>query len=219
MAEGRSLSDEELSALVDGELSADEAEAIIEQVTADPELRRRWTRYHAERAALSGGGVIRLSPDFAERCSERLAQEPPVVCGSVRRWFHRAERFLPSRQAVGGFATAAGVGAVALAGFMVLQPGGGTQEGQAPLADGGASADLANEWRLDERSRLAAPGLRPDGLPRMAAVSGEGGEMLVNPFVQQRLDDYVTNHAVFSGGAEMPGVIRSGRLAGHRPDR
>ena len=215
MTEGSRRSDEAVSALVDGELEAGEADAVIEQLESDAELRRRWARYHACRAALAGS-VGSVSADFTERCSRRLAQEPAIVASPVHSTLTRGTQWLWRRPASAGLAAAASLGGIALAAVLAVQLGGlgGGHESAEP---GGAPATAdAGQWRLDQPPRVAVPALRPDGLAAPMAARDMAASGGAAPTVQQRLDEYVTSHAAFSGSAEMPAVIQSGRLAGHR---
>jgi negative regulator of sigma E activity len=95
---------EELSALVDGELSEDELAVTLARVEHDTALRAAWDAYHVIGDALRG----HAGSDLAARVSRRLADEPTVV--APRRTLIRA----PQRVAWYAISAAAGAAAVAL---------------------------------------------------------------------------------------------------------
>ena len=95
---------EQLSALMDGELSREELRFLLRRVDAEAPLAQRWSRYQLARAALRRQGVIQLRADFSEAIMQRLGNEalPAARNGSrVLRW-------------LGGGAIAASVAVLAL---------------------------------------------------------------------------------------------------------
>jgi len=68
-----------LSALLDGELSAAQASAVLDTLERDPELRALWERYHLIGGALRGEGVVLAYRDVAQRCRAQIAAEPTVL--------------------------------------------------------------------------------------------------------------------------------------------
>ncbi len=71
------MMNERISALMDGELDADESAAILRDLRQDEALREAWARFHLIGDAMRGSGVLR--PDFAARVSARLMLEPTVM--------------------------------------------------------------------------------------------------------------------------------------------
>jgi sigma-E factor negative regulatory protein RseA len=65
---------EQLSAMMDGEL-ADEMQAHLGRLRADPELRAAWDIYHLIGDSLRG----QVSPAIAPRVISRLREEPTVL--------------------------------------------------------------------------------------------------------------------------------------------
>lgn len=63
---------ESLSALVDAELEARERAGMLQKVTADPDLRAAWERYHMMGGILRQECVVMLSRDFSERVLAQL---------------------------------------------------------------------------------------------------------------------------------------------------
>jgi negative regulator of sigma E activity len=93
---------EQLSALADGELGADEARFLLRRCDADRELVARWQRYHVARACLRREPGQLAGRGFADRIAQRIDAESPPLRRA--RWW----------QAAAGAAIAASVGALAL---------------------------------------------------------------------------------------------------------
>jgi len=104
---------EQLSALMDSELSDAEALRLIKSMKATPALQDAWDAYHLV------GDALRKSPqlglDFSAKLSRRLAQEPTIL--APRR------EATPVLQTKGfpALSVAASVAAVGLVGILALQ--------------------------------------------------------------------------------------------------
>lgn len=211
MKVGQNQSEEAVSALVDGELSGAEAERLIDRVSVEPELRARWTRYHAGRAALSGTGGL-ISPDFAHRVGARLAAEPSIT-GPLGRRRRNTTGWRPAGKSLTSLAVAATVGVLALGGLLALRDGSSPSSPATPDVDPVARFEPASSGATIDR--VAVPLLRPGGLATVAVPVG--GTAPRDAELQTLFDEYVTTHAVFSAGGDMSDLIQSGRLAGHQP--
>ena len=101
---------ESVSALMDGELDADEAAREIARFKQDEARRNSWNTYHAIGDALRGErSRAGLSAEFSKHLSERLALEPTVVAPRLRA--HKPlQTYL--------LAAAASVAAIAVVGWM-----------------------------------------------------------------------------------------------------
>jgi sigma-E factor negative regulatory protein RseA len=104
-----------ISALMDGELAANELGEPMTALSSDEEALETWRTYHLISDALQGRTL--LSNDCLRRVTARLDQEPilvgPLPADVVPP--QRASWFVPS-------ALAAGVAAVALVGWMAFAP-------------------------------------------------------------------------------------------------
>jgi sigma-E factor negative regulatory protein RseA len=102
-----------ISALMDGELGADEARRQIGNLKNDPALRARWDDFHLIGDALRGENL--LSPRFENAVSKRLAAEPTILAP-------RRLRSPLTRVATYAMSAAASLGAVALVAWVALTP-------------------------------------------------------------------------------------------------
>lgn len=106
---------EKISALMDGELDADDAASAIAQFRKTDELREQWTVYHLISDVLTQPETIPI--DVTQRVNARLAAEPTVLAP-------RTSGISPKHRPI-AFAAAASITAVAVAAWMSLhtQPG------------------------------------------------------------------------------------------------
>ena len=196
--------DEQLSALMDGELEDPLRDESLAAVGRDAEMAARWERYHlisdvlhreVSGASLTGG--------LAERVSEALRDEPTVLAPRPPAWRRLGARV--GRQ-VAGLAVAASV-AVAVV-LVAWQP-------QTPDIGTGAGERLAGE-----RGQVAAPD-EGGQLARVAEGSGGGGQA-DNPRTAgapsrggSPLERYLVNHSEYSVSGGVLGRLPYMRVVGH----
>lgn len=99
-----------ISALADGELDHEEANAILVSAREQTELQQKWNMYHLIGDSLRQ--TAPLSPDFTARFAGQLAKEPTVLAPG---------RLLPNRRPLIAFSAAASVAAVSLMAWVALQ--------------------------------------------------------------------------------------------------
>jgi sigma-E factor negative regulatory protein RseA len=105
---------EKISALMDGELDAEDASVLIEQFRNTEELREQWVAYHLISDTL---GQSEVRPfDIARRVNARLASEP-VLSAAPAVPIHR----LRTKRRPVAYAAAASIAAVVVGGWMSLQ--------------------------------------------------------------------------------------------------
>lgn len=107
--------DEQISALMDGELSDRELSLVLKRMGQDPGVARRWQRYHMIRDALHDTLPANLKFDLSDRVHEALRDEPVVL--APRR---RKRDFRPWLRQAAGMAIAASVAAVAILTFQAV---------------------------------------------------------------------------------------------------
>lgn len=102
-----------ISALMDGELDAHEAELEMARLKTDADLRSRWDEFHLVGDALRGEPL--LSSAFGDGISRRLAEEPTVL--APRRGRPGARRV-----ATYAMSAAASLSAAALVAWVAVAP-------------------------------------------------------------------------------------------------
>src|SRR5688572_20259968 len=106
-----------ISALMDGELEADQAELQLARLKQDPEARASWDSYHLIGAAMRGEPM--MTPNLARRLSDRLAQEPTVLAPRPK---HAGHATIYALSAAASIAAVAVVGWVAFHNPVAPQP-------------------------------------------------------------------------------------------------
>lgn len=100
---------EQISALMDDELSTDGLDYLFTAVKSDEELGECWATYHLIGDVMRGSSITR--PDFTQRLMQKLEAEPVVLApGNIRR----------ERRPV-MWSIAASAAAVMFVGWVVLQ--------------------------------------------------------------------------------------------------
>lgn len=111
---------QQLSALIDGELSPDEAAFLMRRLQHDQELAGCWERWQLAGAVMRGQAGLRLPEGFSARVMAAVAKDMPAApATSRRRWLHW-----------GGGAIAASVALVAL---FLSRPAGPPQQSSQPV--------------------------------------------------------------------------------------
>lgn len=185
--DSESNDDERLSALIDGEVSHGEAVDTVSWLLEDEQAQVRWSRYHAQRAAMHGERSDWLSAGFAERVATAVAAEPTVV--APRRLPRPPRRWL--RGASGG-AIAASIAVATAAILFSLDTG----------------TDATRERLVvQETQPVASDGVSP---VRLTAEAAEG----ISAAGRERMSQYLASHAGAAGGTGLPGVVLFSRLSG-----
>lgn len=77
--------DEQLSALMDGELERDQTRFLLKRLATDSELPLRWARYHVARQTIRRQELV-LSSGFANAVMARLDLEPALHVRGTHAW-------------------------------------------------------------------------------------------------------------------------------------
>lgn len=187
---------EQVSALLDGELSAQEQDSAVSRLVDNRGLRRHLARYQLIQAQLQTDAAQLVDASLvADRVSKRLNDEPTVLAPRSPRIPFNLQRV------VLGTALAAGVAAVTLS--------------VAPrLLD--APVDVATPQTFAFSPRLSVPtvdvttvalGAIGNNNPTDPGPSGQRWKVL-QPGLQRKLDSYLLEHNEFAGrlGVTHPSV-------------
>jgi len=156
---------DQISAFVDGELSADETEFLLRRLSHDVEARRHLKSYLAIGAAVRGDLIAERVVDLSDSVAAALDGTEGEVIGE-----HEATGWVRFAKPVAGVAIAA---SVAVSALLLLQDSG--TPGGAPVAN------------------VVSPVVSPEAAPAYIVPTGqEATPALVRP--QIRLTNYLVNH-------------------------
>ena len=134
----------QLSAMLDGELSPDQARFMLRRLQHDTELAACWERWQVCGDVLRGRGHALLPADFSKRVADAIAAPAAATASAPVAAPHRSHRLLRW----GGGALAASVALVAL--FMARQ----LPDAQAPALVEAADAARAAPAAVDATPRV-----------------------------------------------------------------
>lgn len=126
---------EQISALMDDELSTDGLDYLFTAVKSDDELGQCWATYHLIGDVMRGTSVT--SPDFRQRVMQKLEVEPAVL----------APRNISRERRPAKWSLAASAAAVMFVGWVVLQQ-------QAPESGGSAVVEIAQAQNVPQAQNI-----------------------------------------------------------------
>jgi len=195
---------ESLSALFDGECSDAEMDRLLASLDSNPELTRRWSRWHLRREIEDGTRVLKNQPCI---CAGVMAaiEDPanqPVRKGSVVDLSAWRQRLMAMPwKPVAGFAAAASMGAAAVL-FLAPQQGGSQLE--SPGESGGSMVRVGNSF--------SPTGLRSTGRLRSVSLTGDNpGPTFADEEYAELLRDYIASRQAAADAGFASG-IRNARL-------
>lgn len=147
---------ENLSAGVDGELTAEELRFLLRRIDHDAALQHAWSRYHLSRDGVRGKVPPLASARFAARVMLAIEQESGVAVTGRRHWL---------RWSAGGAIAAS----VAVAALMVARPVG-------PGADDSintAAVSTSQDAGVSNVTQATAPAAAPPWLNRYAGLPSQ----------------------------------------------
>lgn len=168
---------EHLSALIDGELDAREAAAVLDALCRDAELQRRWSDLQLVGDALRSTEVAACHVDgFCDRVRKSLANEPTVLAP------RRLARPTWRRYSVPGLAIAASMAAIAFVAVPLMR---------APAPDVMAQKQL--------------PAMAPTVVSTAVLASSQAEAKAAAAIANARaLDPYFAAHRELTGGSPLP---------------
>ena len=194
--------DEQVSALVDGELPPEEAESLLNGLRHDPTGQMCWRHYHLISDALKNNLPDKISEDFVNRISLALESEP-LLSTPPRRNF----KVQPFIRPTIGFALAASVAAVA---FIGLGWNSRTGVEQMPSL-------ASNTTQNNNISSSTTPITVVSAQPTIFYTKVHGRQWDVErPEVISKLNDYLVSHDQYSSLDGMHnGVLPQVRIVGY----
>ncbi|MGH8461007.1 MAG: sigma-E factor negative regulatory protein [Stenotrophobium sp.] len=198
------MSHESLSALLDGECTAEETTRLLDQIGSTPELKLQWSRLCLTREAIAGTRVRKAQACI---CANVMAHLDPVPEAVVNSRVVELTRRRPMRrwQSLTGLAAAASIAAVALlVSFNTSTPVTGDSAS-------GANVALVNP-------QAAVSGGAAAATRNVALRQGDGSQQWTD--AGDDLDNYLMEHnsSVAGQGVAMGGTLRYARFAAHSAD-
>jgi sigma-E factor negative regulatory protein RseA len=197
---------ERLSAIVDGEVLADELSATLSSLSSDEASRQCWGRYHLIGDAIRGESVTLGAVSIADRVREHIADEPAIFSPAASRENRPTWRSQWMQYAAGA-AIAASVTMMAVMvvpNFVTPEQGGVSQVAKSTAPSSQAILKQPTQPYYAEQSRANRPAIEWDlGKP------GVGTQM--NPFFvnhkeyapMSNMQSMLPHTSVVSYGAEM----------------
>ncbi len=204
------MSNESLSALLDGEVSSAELDRLLDQMGSSPELSARWSRLCRNRDAQEGTRILKSQPCICAGVMAQLQGSSPEAAGASDKVVDLASRRRLPRvwKPLIGFAAAAGVAAVAV---MAVRPVAGPGSG---LESPGLSSGLPT---FNVSSRIEIPTLGRPSSGGLLSVSMDPEIVQSWPKSDeesaQQLRDFLMDHSNSVGG--VGGTLRYARFAAH----
>lgn len=187
---------EQLSALMDGEIPLGEIESVLLAFKTEEQIRRRWATYHVVRDSIQGHLLEVPLCDLAGQVSRALENEPCLIAGQHRKT--QVFRQLPLKwRYAAGLALAASLSAVAVLGINSLA--------SKPLASESPQMAAAPQSMSSTSSSKAAP-----------LLGNSHSWAVLDPKVEKRLNTYLVDHSEY---IDMPGMLRYGRIVSYESPR
>ncbi len=176
---------EQISAMFDDELNAEEYELLIRRLKQDEQLQTNWQRYQLISDVLKNEKMTSPGQDFVGAVSQQIQQESAIELAStpVQR---KPNSWL---KPVTGMAIAASVAAMAIVGIQNINPIQSPTELVPTLA----------------QSSLQQP---------IQTVSGTRWNMQ-QPETEMRLNGYLVNHSEYTSNISLQGMVNYARIAGY----
>lgn len=199
------MSKETLSALFDGECSAEELDQLLDELEHSPALKTQWSRLCLSREATQETAMRKDQPCICAGVMAGLDAMPAELASPKVRELRRRPAF--SWRPLAGLAAAASVATVAL--LVGIHSGGGSQ---APLAP----ADLATQADAPLVQPVSYPVAAPARNLQAVSLRTTGADQ---PWTDagDDLDNYLIEHnsSMAGQGVSMGGTLRYARFAAH----
>lgn len=213
--------DEKISALMDGDLSANETGEVINKLCADELLREQWQRLHLVRDVLQGESPTNhLGSDFSAGVMAVLENdETPVLEDNTNvvpvdfAAKQKAPKFTPSwMRPVAGLAVAASVAMVSVVGLRYFQEP--NDAGLALLADAEQNTGFVTET-------VAQLPYQPSSNADFKRVNNTGTYWIVDKErvrdaeLESHLNSYLSDHIEFATMRNVGGMLPYSKLVGY----
>lgn len=184
---------EQISALLDNELSDVEADSVLTQLTQQQELRREWDRYHLIGDVMRGESMQLQAHEISERVRQQVALEPAIIS--------KPKRTRANVWKSGWIKPAAGAAlAASVATVVVLSSPGFFGQGESI-------------------QQLAASNISTESPPIVQSNPGARWNNLKQPSMESRLNGYLVDHSEYVSPGAGIGVMPYATFVGYDAKR
>ncbi|EAR21468.1 sigma-E factor negative regulatory protein [Nitrococcus mobilis] len=203
---------EQLSALVDGELRKGETDLLLRQLGRSAELKARFARYCLISDALQRNLSVATGSDLPTRVARALEDEPSY--GAEQHRHTRGPRGRLLLRPVAGMALAI-TGALAMVTMWPQQ----SQKTASVQAEGERPIVAVQETPLQSRLRpIEATVASEHAVPSVAVETAARSQLQwkrLDPQLQQQLTDYLIKHSERSATGQMDAALPYMRIIGY----
>ncbi|MEJ2528775.1 MAG: sigma-E factor negative regulatory protein [Gammaproteobacteria bacterium] len=185
---------EQISALLDNELSDTEADSVLTQLTQQQELRQEWDRYHLIGDVMRGEPVQLQAHEISGRVRQLMESEPAIIS--------RPQRSKTSVWKSGWIKPAAGAAlAASVATVAVITSPGFFGQGESM------------------QPQLTATNISNEAPPLVPITSGNHWNNLKQPSMESRLNGYLVDHSEYASPGAGIGVMPYATFVGYDAKR
>jgi sigma-E factor negative regulatory protein RseA len=198
---------EQVSALLDNELSDHESDAVLTKISQDLDLRQRWERYHMIGDVMRGETLNLHAGDISERVKKELDSEPAII-SIPKKSYSRSWRSNWIKSTAGA-ALAASVATV-----VVLNTPGllSSNDPAQPISLAKITPKPAPSIVTLVNSNKVAP-LHAS----YQTLPGTRWKNLKEPSIETRLNGYLVNHSEYAAPGTGIGVMPYATFVGYDP--
>lgn len=157
---------DQVSALVDEELSLEDSEYLYTAIRSSETLSDSWTTYHLIGDCMRGSPIFKA--DLTDRIMQQLEQEPVVLAPKAKKAVYKTPTL---------WSVAASVAAVMFVGWMVLQQQAQTPTQDLPMAtaaQGNVSPESMNSYLLAHQELAPDSGMQTSYYVRPVTYAENG---------------------------------------------
>jgi sigma-E factor negative regulatory protein RseA len=176
---------EQISAMFDDELNAEEYELLIRRLKQDEQLQSNWQRYQLISDVLKKEKITSPGQNFVGAVSQQIDNESAIELADTPSQSKPISWLKP----LTGVAIAASVAAMAIVGIQNINPGYAPADPVPALAQSPV-----------QQSIQPVAGTRWD---------------LQQPETEMRLNGYLVNHSEYTSGISLQGMVNYARIAGY----
>ncbi len=198
--------DEQVSALLDDELSTRETASVLAKLSRDPELQQRWDRYHMIGDVMRGEAVNLNAGEISGRVRQQIELEPAIISIPKR------DRSRPWRSNWIKPAAGAALAASVATAVVVTAPG------LLSMNDTAQPTTASNISNTPPPQIITAANISPV-VPTIPvahkAIPGTRWKNLKEPSLESRLNGYLVNHSEYAAPGTGIGVMPYATFVGY----